>query len=111
MTPSVTLMTTHSLDGTESEANHEEQRRFAEFVTSRQPRLLDFQAYVSEDQRKLKLLFAFPDDAARGRQASRPEPADGRFRDSGLAGVLAGVALAVLAFVAAYLGSAGTSAA
>lgn len=111
MTRSVTLITTHSLRGAESEANHEQQRRFAEFVTTRQPQLLDFQAYVSDDQRQLKLMFVFPDDAERGQQAASPEPADGRFRDSGLAGVLAGAALVVLAFVAAYLGSAGAPAA
>ncbi len=110
MTRSITLITTHSLDGAESEANHDEQRRFAEFVASRQPQLLDFQAYVSDDQRQLKLMFVFP-DAERGQQAGGLEPVDRRFRDSGLAGVLAGAALAVLAFVAAYVGSAGAPAA
>ena len=111
MSPSVTLITSHSLRGPESEANHEEQRQFAEFVTARQPRLLDFQAYVSEDNRHLKLMFVFPQDAERGKETAGLEPDERRFRDSGLAGVLAGAAIAVLVFAAAYLGSIGAPAA
>ena len=110
MTRSLTLITTHSLDGAESDTNHEEQRQFAEFVSARQPQLLDFQAYVSDDRRQLKLMFVFSDEAEGGRDAALPEPADRLFRGSGLAGVLGGAALAVLALVAAYLGSAGAPA-
>jgi hypothetical protein len=105
VSPSVTLVTSHSLDGPESEANHEEQRRFVEFVTARQPQLLDFQAYVSEDKRQLKLLFVFPDEDGGDRDATEPEPNDRRFQDSGLAGLLAGAAIVALFLAAVYLGS------
>ena len=111
MSPSVTWITSHSLDGPESEANDEEQRRFAEFVAARQPRLLDFQAYVSEDRRQLKFMFAFPDEAEPHREAAGVGQRDRRFRDSGLAGILAGAVIAVLVFAAAYLGSVGVPAA
>lgn len=105
MSSPVTLITSHSLDGPESEANHEEQRRFAEFVTARQPQLLDFQAYVSEDKRQLKLMFVFPGEDAADREATDPEPSDRRFLDSGLAALLAGAAIVVLFFAGVYLGS------
>ena len=105
MSSSVTLVTSHSLDGPESEANYEEQRRFAEFVTARQPQLLDFQAYVSEDKRQLKLMFVFPNEDAGDREAMDPKPSDRRFRDSGLAALLAGAAIVALFFAAVYLGS------
>jgi hypothetical protein len=105
MSSSVTLITSHSLDGPESEANHEEQRRFAEFVTAHQPQLLDFQAYVSEDKRQLRLMFVFPDEDAGERAATNPEPKERRFQDSGLAGLLAGAAIVALFFAAVYLGS------
>ena len=105
MSPSVTLITSHSLDGPESQANHEEQRRFAEFVTARQPQLLDFQAYVSEDKRQLKLMFVFPDGDAAVPVVTPAEPNDRPFRDSGLAGLLAGAAVVALFFAAVYLGS------
>lgn len=85
MSSPITVITSHSLDGRESQANHDEQRRFAEFVTAHQPPLLDFQAYVSEDKSQLKLIFVFPDDGAGASAATRPEPKDERFRDSGLA--------------------------
>ena len=107
MSSALTLITSHSLDGPESEANHEEQRRFAEFVTARQPQLLDFQAYVSDDRRQLKLMFVFPDGAGGDQVSTDSEPLDRHFRDSGLAAVLTGAALVVLVFVAAYVGSVG----
>lgn len=72
-----------------------------------QPQLLDFQAYVSEDGRQLKLMFVFPEGEAGPRPASRPEPARRGLRDSGVAGVLAGAAIVVMFLAAAYLGSTG----
>ena len=107
MSRPITLITSHSLDDRESETNHDEQRRFAEFVAAHQPQLLDFQAYVSEDKSQLKLVFVFPDDGASAAVGARPEPNGQRFRDSGLAGVLAGVAILALSFAAVYLGSVG----
>lgn len=106
MSRPITFITSHSLDGRTSEANQEEQRRFAAFVAAHEPQLLDFQAYVSEDNRQLKLFFVFPDGAG-GPASSRPAPKDRRFRDSSLAGLLAGAAIVALSFVAVYLGSVG----
>jgi hypothetical protein len=108
MSSALTLITSHSLEGPESEANHSEQRRFAEFVSARQPQLLDFQAYVSDDKRQLKLMFVFPDGAGSDERSAEPEPLHRDFRDSGLAAVLIGAALLVLVFVAAYIGSIGS---
>lgn len=111
MTPSLTLITSHALDGPESESNQDEQRRFAEFVDARQPQLLDFQAYVSEDKRELKLMFVFPDGAGTAPRTAGLEPGDRPFRDSGLAGILAATAIVLLVFAGAYLGSFGGPAA
>ena len=110
MSPPITLITSYSLDGWESEANHDEQRRFAEFVAEHQPQLLDFQAYVSEDKSQLKLYFVFPDHGAGAPMETRPEPSDRRFQGSGLAGVLAGAMIVALFFAAVYLASVGASA-
>ena len=109
MSSPIIFITSHSLDGSESDANNDEQRRLAEFVTAHQPSLLDFQAYVSEDRSQLKLFFVFPDHGVVAGTGTRPEPKDQRFRDSGLAGVLAGAAIAALAFTAVFLGSIGAS--
>ena len=106
MSSPITLVTSHSLDGRTSEANQDEQRRFAEFVAAHQPPLLDFQAYVSEDSKQLKLFFVFP-DGADAPASSRSESKDQPFRDSGLAALLAGAAIVALFFAAVYLGSVG----
>jgi hypothetical protein len=109
MSPPITFITSHLLDGRESKASNEEQRRFAEFVTANQPRLLDFQAYVSEDKRQLKLFFVFPETGGIELAPVHPEPDDQGFRDSALAGLLAGAAIVVLFLAAVYVGSVGAS--
>lgn len=106
MSRPITFITSHSLDGRTSEENQEEQRRFAAFVVAHQPQLLDFQAYVSEDNKQLKLFFVFP-DRADGPASNRPEPKVQRFQDSGLAALLAGAAILALFLVAVYLANVG----
>lgn len=106
MSNPITFVTSHSLDGRTSEANQDEQRRFADYVAAHQPPLLDFQAYVSEDSKQLKLFFVFP-DSVDAPTSSRGESEDQPFRDSGLAALLAGAAIVALFFVAVYLGSVG----
>jgi hypothetical protein len=104
VSPTTTFITSHALTEPEPEANRDAHHRFAEYVAAHQPPLLDFQAYVSDDQSELKLIFVFPDaEASAAAQASEP-PHEG-FRDSRLAGLLAAAVVVLLFVVAVYAGS------
>jgi hypothetical protein len=106
MPPTITFITSHALTGLESQSNREAQERFAEYVDVHRPPLLDFQAYLSDDRSELKLFFVFPDVGAQVDPAHREQRATG-FRESRLAGLLAGAVIVMLFFVAVYAGSTG----
>jgi hypothetical protein len=104
VSPTTTFITSHALNEPDSEAHRDAHHRFAEYVAAHQPPLLDFQAYVSDDQSELKLIFVFPDaDASAAAQPSEPNRQD--FRDSRLAGLLAAGLVVLLFVLAVYAGS------
>ena len=93
-----TFITTHSIDDGHAAEIAKEHRRFADFVTANEPRLLDFQAYVNEDNTALKLVFVFPDE-----EPALDQPTDGTprpLRDSCWAALGAAASIVVLLFTA-----------
>jgi hypothetical protein len=94
-----TFTTHHALRAVESN-RHDEHRRFADFVRTREPQLLDFQAYVTEDHEQLRLIFSFRDSSEAERATST-----GSVRESAWLGLLAGATVLCLLAVGIYLGN------
>jgi hypothetical protein len=93
-----TFITTHAIGNDHVGEIGQEHRRFADFVTANEPRLLDFQAYVNEEKTALKLVFVFPDEPPED-----DHPTDGTersLRDSGWAALGAATSILVLLFTA-----------